>query len=305
MTGYEALRESAALLDLSARGRILATGEDRKRLLHAMSTNHMEELTPGRGAYAFFLTAQGRILSDAVVLCRDEDLVLMLPAETREKIYQHVDRYIIADDVTLEDVSADWCEAGVEGPAAEAWLRERGAPVPAAPFAWEAWGEAIVVRDSATGAPGWRILAPAAQREPLFAGLPAASPEAIEAVRLEHGHPRYGADISESNLVQETGLMHGVSFNKGCYLGQEIVERVRSRGQVNKLLTALRVQSAAAPQAGGKVMAGDKAVGDITSAAYSPAENAVRALAYVRADALRGGLELTVDGGLAEVVKHA
>jgi tRNA-modifying protein YgfZ len=162
-----------------------------------------------------------------------------------------------------------------------------------------------VIRTSATGAEGWRIIAPAEQRAALGAGLVVASAEAVEAVRLEHGHPRYGVDMTEANLVQETGLMDAVSFNKGCYLGQEIVERVRSRGQVNKLLAALRVGLPAAPAAGAKVMAGGKEVGALTSAVWSPAEGCVRALGYLRAGALRGSSELTVDGGVAEVVKHA
>jgi tRNA-modifying protein YgfZ len=305
MTGYEALRESAALLDLSTRGRILATGEDRKRLLHAMCTNHIEELTPGRGAYAFFLTAQGRILADAIVLCREDDLLLLLEGETREKIYQHLDKYIIADDVTLRDVTDELCEIGVEGPGTRDWLLAQGAPAPDAPFSSESWEDAIVVRASVTGAPGCRIIAPAARRDQFLAKLPLASVEDVETVRIEHGQPLYGVDITEANLVQETGLMQAVSFNKGCYLGQEIVERVRSRGQVNKLLTALRVELDTVPAAGAEVVAGEKAVGNITSAVWSPAENGVRALAYVRGEALKSGSDLTVNGGRAEIVKHA
>ncbi|MCL4792929.1 MAG: hypothetical protein KJZ84_00120 [Bryobacteraceae bacterium] len=305
MTGYEALRESAALLDLRTRGRILATGEDRKRLLHAMCTNHIEELTPGRGAYAFFLTAQGRILADAIVLCREDDLLLLLEGETREKIYQHLDKYIIADDVTLRDVTDELCEIGVEGPGARDWLLAQGAPAPDAPFSWESWEDAIVVRASVTGAPGWRIIAPASRCTELLAKLIVAASDEIETVRIEHGQPRYGVDITEANLVQETGLMQAVSFSKGCYLGQEIVERVRSRGQVNKLLTALRMELDTVPAAGAEVVAGEKAVGNITSAVWSPAENGVRALAYVRGEALKSGSDLTVNGGRAEIVKHA
>jgi tRNA-modifying protein YgfZ len=305
MTGYEALRESAALLDLSARGRIVVKGEDRKRLLHAMSTNHIEELTPGRGAYVFFLTAQGRILADAVVLCREQDLLLLLEAESREKVYQHLDRYIIADDVTLHDATEELCEIGVEGPGAADWLRAQGAPVPDVPFTWADWEDAVVARVSATGSQGWRLIAPVGRRESLISLLAVATEEESEMVRHEIGHPRYGKDISDANLVQETGQMHAVSFNKGCYLGQEIVERVRSRGQVNRLLTSLRIGLPAAPAAGAKVLLGEKSVGEVTSASMSPAEGSVRALGYIRAEALKGGGELSVEGGRAEVVKHA
>lgn len=305
MTGYEALREGAARIDLHSHGRIVVKGEDRKRLLHALSTNHIEQLTPGQGAYTFFLTAQGRIIADAVVLCREEDLLLLLEAGTREPVYQHIDKYIIADDVTLRDVTGELAEVGVEGPGARDWLMQHGAPAPEEPFAWAAWEDAMVVRASVTGAAGWRIVAPAAHLDSLLSALPAADAEAVEAVRLEHAHPRYGADITDRNLVQETGQMHAVSFNKGCYLGQEIVERVRSRGQVNKLLTALRIRLESAPAPGTEILAGEKVVGEITSAAWSPAEGCVRALSYVRADALRGVSALTAGGGLAEAVQHA
>ena len=106
MTGYEALRNGAAWLDLSGRGKIMLSGEDRARLLHAMTTNHIQQLAPGTGCYAFFLTTQGRILADVNILCRPDHFLLDVEPETREKIYQHLDRYIIADDVTLEDVTA-------------------------------------------------------------------------------------------------------------------------------------------------------------------------------------------------------
>jgi tRNA-modifying protein YgfZ len=305
MTAYEALREGAALIDLRGRGRIVAKGEDRKRLLHAMTTNHIEQLTPGQGAYAFFLTAQGRIIADAIVLCREEDLLLLLEAGTRELVYQHLDKYIIADDVTLRDVTDELAEAAVEGPGARDWLLQQGAPAPEEPFSWAAWADAIVIRASVTGAPGWRIVAPAAHLDSLLSALPAADFEAVEAVRLEHAHPRYGADITDRNLVQETGQMHAVSFSKGCYLGQEIVERVRSRGQVNKLLTPLRIRLETAPTPGTQILAGEKVAGEITSAAWSPAEGCVRALSYLRADALRGASELSASGGRAEVVQRA
>src|ERR1700689_5891328 len=106
MTGYEALRNRAAWLDLSARGKIRLTGEDRARLLHAMTTNHIQQLTPGTGCYAFFLSAQGRILSDVNVFCLADSILLDTESETSQTVYSHLDKYIIADDVTLQDETA-------------------------------------------------------------------------------------------------------------------------------------------------------------------------------------------------------
>src|SRR4051794_16112399 len=103
MNGYQALRESAAWIDLSGRGKIRLTGEDRARLLHAMTTNEIQKLAPGQGSYTFFLNAQGRILADANVVILEDTVLLDTEPETRERVFQHLDQFIIADDVTLED----------------------------------------------------------------------------------------------------------------------------------------------------------------------------------------------------------
>jgi folate-binding protein YgfZ len=289
LEGYEALRTGAAWLDLSARGRIIAAGEDRARLLHAMTTNHIEQLRPGQGCYTFFLNAQGHILSDANLLCLEDRLLVDTEPETRERVRQHLDKYIIADDVTLEDATERTAELAVEGPAAATALAKIGATVPEGEYAHASWGEHRVARLSATGQPGFRIFAAANQKSELIgrlhsAGAAAASPEAARVVRLENARPRYGEDISDSMLPQETQQMHAVHFNKGCYLGQEIVERIRSRGHVNRLLVPVLVESSEAPLKGSKLTLDGKEAGEITSAAFSPALGKSVALAYIRAE---------------------
>lgn len=309
MTGYDAFYESAALVDLSARGRIAATGEDRRRLLHAMTTNQVEKLETGQGVYVFFLNAQGRVLADAVLLCREDSLLLSVEAETREKVYGHIDRYIIADDVALEDVTERTWEMAVEGPGAAAMLTALGAELPEEPYSFTRWGNVEMVAVSMTGAPGYRLIggeegrAEIARKLKAAGAVEAAAGEA-EAVRLEHGVPRYGADITEGYIAQETRQMHAISFNKGCYLGQEIVERVRSRGHVNRLLTALAVAGETVPAAGAKVMWGEKEAGEVMSAAWSPRHGGVRALAYVRAEALGAGGGLSVGDAEAKAVEN-
>src|SRR3954451_15430500 len=130
MTGYEALRESAAWIDLSARGKLRASGEDRARLLHAMSTNHVQDLQPFDGLYAFFLTAQGRILADANIYNRGETLFLDTEPETTDKLRDHLDTYIIADDVTIKDETGQWAAIGLEGPQSLECAKKLGIPVP-------------------------------------------------------------------------------------------------------------------------------------------------------------------------------
>ncbi len=305
--GYRALREGAGLIDLSERGKIRVTGEDRVRLLHAMTTNHIEQLAPGEGCYAMLLNAQGRMLADLHALAFKDHLLLDTEPETREKVREHLDRYIIADDVTLEDLTQELATLAVEGPQSRTVLEKLGASVPEKLYGTAAWGERLVARLSATGAEGYWIILPRAAREELAAGLSAAgaveaSAEDVRAVRLENGRPRYGEDLTERFIINEAQLWRALHFNKGCYLGQEIVERVRSRGQVHRRLVRLRIETDAVPPAGATLTVEGKPAGEITSAAYSPAFNAVAALGYVRDPYARPGAVLALGQAPVTVV---
>ena len=306
--GYRALRETAAWFDISTRGRIRATGEDRKRLLHAMTTNHVQGLEPGQGLYAFFLNAQGRVLADAIILCGEDQLLISTEPETRQRVFEHIDHFIIADDVTLEDATESTCEFALEGPAAAERLASLGASIPADDYGFAAWNNVTVVRASMTGTPGFRMIAPLAEKaelQAMLAGLaPEATPEDVLAVRLEHGQPRYCDDITERYIAHETGQMHALNFQKGCYLGQEIVERVRSRGLVNRQLTALSISGTTIPARGEKILNGEKEVGEVTSAAWSAANNAIRALAYLRLEARQSSGLRTAGGAAVQVVQN-
>ena len=131
---------------------------------------------------------------------------------------------------------------------------------------------------------------------------PQASLEDLLAVRLEHGRPRYGDDISERYIAHESGQLHALHFQKGCYLGQEIVERVRSRGLVNRQLTPLSIAGTAIPASGDKILDGEKEVGEVTSATWSPAGGTVRALAYLRLEARKSAGLRTAGGDAVQVV---
>jgi folate-binding protein YgfZ len=301
MNGYQALREGAAWLDLSSRGRIRATGEDRVRLLHAMCSNHIQQLQAGQGCYTFFLNPQGRILADAAILAQPDALLIDTEPETRHSLYAHLDKYIIADDVALEDTTDGSVQIGVEGPAAAEVMSSLGAPVPAAPYSHEDWGGRLVARFSATGQAGFSIVAPAASREALVggvedAGAVAASAGEARVVRIELGHPRYGEDITDRYVPQETQMLRAVHFNKGCYIGQEIVERIRSRGGVHRFLAPLEIEGDTPPEAGASLTADEKALGEITSAAWSPARGKIVALGYVRLDEIPPGAQLACEG---------
>lgn len=287
--GYQALRESAAWMDLRARGKIRVLGEDRARLLHAMTTQDVQSLTPGHGSYAFFLNAQGRILGDVNVFCREDFFLLDTEPETRQKLFDHIDRYIIADDVTLEDATGEMATIAIEGPRAAAILERLDAPVPQADYATRSWAGMTIARVNSTGAGGFFVFLNPAKKGDLIAaieaqGIAEATPDDARAVRIEHGRPRYSEEITERYLVQETAQLQAVSFSKGCYLGQEIVERVRSRAQIHRVLRRIEVDLQEPPAAGSKLKSADGQVdaGEIASAAFSPALGKVAALAYVR-----------------------
>ncbi len=291
MKGYEALRESAAWIDLSARGKIRVNGDDRARLLHAITTNHIDQLKPDTGCYVFFLDAQGRVLADANILCREDHLLLDTEPETRERIFAHLDHYIIADDVTLEDTTARAMTIAVEGPRSAEVLTHIGASVPEANYALVPWGSRIVARINSTGSPGFFVFAPVDEKPTLIAqlGIEQADAEAARIVRLEHGKPRYAEDITDRFLAQETNQSHALHFNKGCYLGQEVVERVRTRALLHRRLMAVDIRGSTVPAPGTRLTAQGKVAAEVTSAAFSPALARVVALAYVRTEFAQTG----------------
>jgi folate-binding protein YgfZ len=268
--GYRALREQAAWIDLSARGKIRMSGDDRARLLHAMCTNHIEQLKPGEGCYAFFF---------------EDHLLLDTEPEARATVLDHLDRYIIADDVTLEDVTEQWSTIAVEGPLAKLDL-----PL----FCWKQEGARILARLNSTGSNGYFILSP--RGETLDLPFPQATAEDARIVRIENGRPRFGDEITDRNLVAETDQLHGVHFSKGCYLGQEIVERVRSQAHIHRILRRLVIDTAEPPPKGYK---NDHA--EIASAVFSPALGKTVALAYVRTQFAEPGSEFRIGEATARV----
>ena len=290
MTGYEALRESVAWIDEANRGKLAVSGEDRARLLHAMSTNDVQHLAAGDGLYAFFLSAQGRILADANIYNLGDILFLDTEPETAEKLRNHLDKYIIADDAAVENESAKWTTIALEGPQTPEYAARLGIPVPQKKYGIQNWRSGFVARAASTGPDGLRIFLPredeSAFREQLTTfETPHATPSEARIVRLENAIPRYGEDITERYLAQETGIQDALHFAKGCYLGQEIVERVRSRAQIHRVLRPIRIQSTTAPEPGTKLSLDGKDIAEITSAAYSPALGEVVGLAYIRTEA--------------------
>ena len=302
-TGYQALQQGAALVDLTGRGKIRLTGEDQARLLHAMTTNHVNELKPGQGLYAFFLNAQGRVLADVNIWNMGDSFLLDTEPESAKTVYQHLDKFIIADDVALLDETEGTGTWYVDGPSASAVVESAGYPVPPEQYSSLEKNGVMVAK-----ARGIFLYCPLAEKEAVaerlrLAGAVDASAEDFLIYRLEQHWPRHGVDFGDAQIPQETQQMQAIHFSKGCYLGQEIVERVRSRGHVNKQLVSLTIEGPNIPAAETKIFSNDKEVGEITSAVFSPTQNSVLAFGYVRTEAIRNHAPLIVGEVAAKIVE--
>ena len=306
---YRAVRDAAGLIDLSFRVQIGAIGEDRVSFLQGMLSNDVESLRPGQGCPATLLTDQGRIVADLRVYALEDSLMLDLDARVKDKTVAALERFIIADDVELADLSADQTAIGVQGPLASRLLEAAGTSASLTEDCQHAAARLAetavrVVRVSETGLDGYAILVPRPQAEAVWqtlleAGRPlGACPVglgALNMLRIEAGIPWYGVDMDEDRIVLEVGLDHALSFNKGCYLGQEVVERASARGRVNRKLSGLLVQGTEPPRSGDKLFADTREVGWITSAILSPRFGRPIALGYVRREHLEPGTRLRID----------
>ncbi len=313
---HRAVRVAAGLFDFSFRAKFAVSGADRVRFLHGMVSNDIKKLTPGHGNYATLLNAQGQILADLRIYCAEDRFLIDIDADLRDKAVQLLRRYIIADKVVLEPLSL--FAIAFQGPRARPLLEKTlHIDLPAMEefqhFATNYAGFAMrVVRASSTGEEGYEvwmadkammaIWGAACGQAPTYEMLPCGN-EALESLRIEAGIPRYGADLGEDTLVLEADLLNALSFTKGCYIGQEIVERSRSRGHVNWKLVGAVVSAPAPPTPGTKLISEGKEAGEVTSSCASPSLGRTIALAYVRREFAEAGTKLVLASGVpAEVV---
>ena len=296
---FQALLSGCGLYDLSWRAKIAVTGGDRVRWLNGMVSNNVRDLAPGHGVYTFLLNAQGQIQADLYVFQRGDSLLVDTERGQRDKILQLFDHYIISDDVEIADISDQLTALGLSGPDSRNVLEHAGVTVPDlaqlefADVAWEHGGKArnitLLVPATKRGSPVKSGLLPHARGKFLThcsRRVRGDRPVALNLFRISCGIPQFGVDIRERDLPQETGQTRALNFTKGCYLGQEIVERVRSRGAVHRQFTGFAVEGTL-PEPGAKILADEKEVGEITSSAILPLPGGDRpvALGYLRREA--------------------
>lgn len=298
---YLALRSGCGVFDLGWRSKLVATGEDRVRWMNGMVTGNVRDLQPNRGTYSFLLNPQGHILGDLYIYNRGESLLLDTDCSQAARLRQVFEKYIIMDDVAVSDISEKLTALGLRGPQAEAVLEKCGVnagalqPLELRDLAWHDVGLSLIRSAGSGGYELWMapLNAPRVWEALVMAGATPAGSEALELWRIASGVPRYGQDIRERDLPQETEQHQALDFSKGCYVGQEIVERIRSRGQVHRKFTGFRVAGDAPP--GAKLQSDGKDVGELTSVASLPQTNGTRvtlALGYVRRELGVPGKEL-------------
>jgi folate-binding protein YgfZ len=316
---YQWARGAVALLDTNFHSFAWFHGPDRVRYLNAVTTNNILDLAPGHGILGLLLNAQGHILAELRSYALPDRLLVLSHSAAWQRTLETLDKFIIMDDVTLEDASARLGTLAVEGPGAADLLHQICA-LKLDPMALHSHREvqigsvtARLVRVSYFGQPGAEFIAEREHLPALWQMLSAAvhsagggpvGYEALNSLRLEAGVPWFGYDFDDGVIPHEAALEGShLSFTKGCYTGQEIVERVRSRGHVNRRRTAFAFSGSTAPPSGAALLAGDKEVGRVTSAAFSPARGGTIGFAYLRREHSAPGTHLTCAGGTAEVIE--
>jgi folate-binding protein YgfZ len=307
-----ALLESTGLSHLSSTGWIRVTGEDRVRWLNGMVSNSIQQLQPGEGNYNFLLSVQGRIQGDANIFARTDDLLMETSSSQVEGLMTLLDRFIIMDDVELADISNTRSGLLIAGPKAALLLQQIGLTThdlePLA-FRTHTWNntEVDVIHAYSPLVPRYELWADQSNIAELAnalqnAGTPLCEEQSLEWLRILEGTPQIGTDIRDRELPQETSQNRALHFAKGCYLGQEIVERIRSRGNVHRTFGGFRLEGEL-PSAGASLEADGKQIGELTSVAAIPLPGSTiptqAGLGYIRREALDRNLAITYPGGIA------
>lgn len=330
---YGFARDSVALIDKNYHAYLSFTGPDRVRYLNAILTNNIKDLATGQGTVSLLLNPQGHILAEIETYAFAESLFCVSYAMIRARLIEVLDKYIIMDDVTLTDETERYATLALEGPRAAAVVKELTmlklenmndlavSGVEVFRFAQDedikktaekssipcrvvkrspgtiAGAEFVVERDKV--AQLWKVLLEAVRKQ---GGGPMGY-TALSALQLAQGVPWFGYDFGEKQIPHEAGLQNShISYTKGCYTGQEIVERVRSRGHANRVRVGLKFSAAETPPDEKPLFTDGKEIGFVTRTAYSPMIEALIGMGYVRREHSAAGTVLECGGRKAEVI---
>ena len=317
---HHAVRNGVGVVDVSYRSRYRLTGDDGAKFLHRIISNDVETLSVGQGTYATLLTHRGKIIADLNVYILEDAILIDAAPETAENLFGELDKYIIADDVELVDSTAETGAIAVHGPKSSALVQsvlgmrdltdlpERHSCVREADASFE--HPIACVRTDATGEVGYTLYTATETLASLWNALMTEGSQfnvqpigwdALESLRIEAGIPRYGMELTDAIIPLEAELEHAIDFEKGCYIGQEIVARMKYRGHPNRLLRGIESDEVPASQddcefrPGARVFNGDKEVGWLTSATFVPTLGKEVALGYVRIAVTEPGSRVRIE----------
>lgn len=317
---YEAVRNKVGIIDMSDRGKLRLSGKEHLKFLQGMLTNDVIKLEEGKGMYAAVLTVKGRMLSDMNVYREPESVLLDLEPGLNEKVEELLKKFRLSYKAQIDDITDDLGLISVHGPNAGKLVSSisgvdvSGLEELSHKKARVDTAELLIVKINRTGEEGLDVYAPSDSIEGIWSvlmdngkelGVKPVGLDAYNTLRIEAGIPIYGADMDEETIPIEAGIWRALNFEKGCYVGQEVVARIKWRGHVNRHLMGLTMAGEDLPASGDEIFAGEKKIGRITSSVFSPALGRPVALGYVRREFKSPGTEviIKVKGELSEKAK--
>ena len=303
---YSAVRDGAGLIDLSARGRILVSGSEAVMFLNGLITNDMKSLALNWWMHAAFANVQGRLLAAVRIVHCEDGFLIETEEATREAVMKLIERFTLAGDFKVAELGGQTVEISIQGPASREVVEkvfggQAGELERQKSLTVDFEGAAVtLIRATHTAEDGFDLFVnrddSAAMRDALkHAGARSVGEDTFETLRIEAGIPRYGIDMDETNVVTETNLDDAVSFTKGCYVGQEIIVRIKHRGHVAKKLTGLVLNDASPAARSANVLSADgKEIGRVTSSTFSPKLDCAIALGYLKYDYLDPGTRVKI-----------
>ena len=294
---YLAIRKGVGLIDLSHHGKLRMSGKEHLKFLQGMVTNDVMKLEEGKGLYATLLTVKGKMVADMKIYREKESVLLELEPGLNEKVRELLLKYKLSYKANIEDLTDSCCLLSIQGPNSKRLLEKSlGEEIPELKE-YEflkreiVSTEVMITRVNRTGEEGYDFFIQPDGVKLLWESLigngrdlelKPVGLETIETLRIEAGIPRYDVDMDEETIPLEAGLLDAISFEKGCYVGQEVIARIKWRGHVNWYLVGFEIESETLPSKGDKIFLGERVIGHITSSVFSPVLNKVIALGYIR-----------------------
>ena len=305
---YWTVRRAVGLADISHLGRLKITGKDRISFLNGLLTNDISQLKENAGQRSALLNSKARVLADLHLYAQPDSLLVDTGESPASHVKEILDRFIITEDVQVQDSSQDLVHVTVQGPKSAQAIKEvLGAEAQdLKQLEQKTLGPSIIISRDRTGQSGYDIILPTLEAEPVWQGfllhggdigLNPVGSQALEILRLEAGYPKYATDVDENTIILEAGFKDAINFNKGCYLGQEVVARATHIGRVNKQLVRLEVETKDSVSPRSKLTSDGREAGFITSAAFSPGLGKVASLGYANREFAKEGTRVNVQSG--------